>query len=125
MAIRLLDRCIKQGHVVLLMFIIFFDLLSHSCHGLSSTMPTRLSDNVLFKELLIMPTADIEQHAKELYNKALLDFGPIGKTLKENCAGWLEMGCSCTGTAEEVILQCKEIGLQEVPKDLPKELFKL
>jgi hypothetical protein len=125
MAIRLLDRIIKQGHVVLLIFIVFFELFFHSCHGLSSTMQTRLSDNVLFKELLIMPTANIEQHAKELYDKALLDFGPVGKTVKEHCATWIEMGCSCSGTSDELVLQCKGLGIQDIPKNLPKELHKL
>lgn len=123
MAIRTLYGIFKRGQFVLI--ILLFEIFFHSCHGLSSTIQTRLSDNVLIRETLLMPSSDIEREAKDLYEKALLQFGPVGKTLKEICGPWTERGCSCTGTSEEVILQCKDLDLQEVPNDLPKELYKL
>lgn len=48
------------------------------------------------------------------------------KTLQEICAAWEEKGCKCSGSAEEIQLNCRGvISFDAVPFDLPDNLVKL
>jgi len=92
---------------------------------LSKLHTARLSDNVLIQESLVIPSRDAESEARRLYDEALKQYGDLGKTLKEICAPWKDRGCICTGTSDEVVLNCRATYLSSVPNELPEELIKL
>ncbi|GAB0091298.1 Leucine-rich repeat [Sergentomyia squamirostris] len=80
----------------------------------------------IFSESVVIPGADPEREAKELYDKALQQFNVgTGRTLRAICASWDGRGCQCSGSTDEVVLMCKGLELEEVPVDLPIELIKL
>lgn len=115
--------CLPRGHLVLLAFML---LNFTKCNVTLSKLQTpRLSDNVLLKESLVIPTSNAESEARRLYDEALKQYGDLGKTLKDICKPWKARGCSCTGTSEEVALACRGAGLNVVPDNLPEELIKL
>ena len=92
---------------------------------LSKLQPSKLSENILLKETLVISPNNAEIEAKRLYDEALKQYGDLGKTLKEICKPWKDKGCKCSGTSEEVILACRDSGLTAVPENLPSELIKL
>jgi hypothetical protein len=107
-------------------FVVFMLLNFTKCNvTLSKLQTTRLNENVLMKESLVIPSDDAENEARRLYDEALKQYGDLGKTLKEICLRWKAMGCSCTGTSDEVLLGCRGTNLIAVPENLPEELIKL
>jgi hypothetical protein len=72
-----------------------------------------------------VPSRNVEEEAKRLYDEALKQYGDLGKTLKEICEPWKAQGCTCKGTSDEVELSCRGMSLSTVPHGLPKELIKL
>ncbi|XP_065072705.1 leucine-rich repeat-containing G-protein coupled receptor 5 isoform X2 [Ochlerotatus camptorhynchus] len=68
---------------------------------------------------------DPEKQAKAMYEKALQQYGIVGRTLKEICKPWQAKGCQCAGSSDEVALTCRSIGLETIPVNLPAELVKL
>lgn len=92
---------------------------------LSKLQTTRLANNGLIQESLVIPSEDAESEARRLYDEALKQYGDLGKTLREICLPWKAKGCSCTGTSDEVILVCRHADLTAVPDDLPGEVIKL
>lgn len=92
---------------------------------LSKLQTTRLADNALIQESLVIPSDNAESEARRLYDEALKQYGDLGKTLREICLPWKAKGCSCSGTSEEVILVCRHLDLIAVPEDLPVEMIKL
>src|SRR5690349_24124831 len=105
--------CFPRGHLVLLAFM----LLNFTKYNvtLSKLQTPRLSENVLLKESLVIPTSNAESEARRLYDEALKQYGDLGKTLKEICQPWKARGCSCSGSSEEVVLICRGAGLKVVP----------
>lgn len=88
--------------------------------------PIFLSDEILLRESVIMPSSiDSEKEAKELYDKALKQYGSYGASARNICAIWEARGCQCSGAVEELALSCRGIGFEEVPLDLPLEIVKL
>lgn len=120
-----MDRVTRASrrHLVLIAFM----LLNFTNRNvtLSKLQTTRLTDNSLIQESLVIPSDNAENEARRLYDEALKQYGDLGKTLKEICLPWKTKGCSCTGTSEEVILVCRHSSLTTVPEDLPEELIKL
>lgn len=112
-----------RGHLVLIAFTLLN--FTNSNVTLSKLQTARLSDNILLKETLVIPTKNAESEARRLYDEALKQYGDLGKTLKEICLPWKEKGCSCTGTSDEVVLVCRSLQLTTVPENLPEELIKL
>lgn len=47
------------------------------------------------------------------------------RTLLDVCAPWEEKGCKCSGSAEQITMNCHAVDLNGVPKDLPDNLVKL
>lgn len=92
----------------------------------TTTMATPSSTHGIIRESVVIPASDPEREAKELYDKALQQFEvATGKTLRGICVSWDGRGCQCSGSADEVVLVCKGLELEEVPVDLPIELIKL
>lgn len=113
----------RRGHLVLIAFLL---LNFTKCNEtLSKLQTTRLSDNILLQESLVIPSKNAESEARRLYDEALKQYGDLGKTLKEICQPWKAKGCACTGSAEEVVLSCRGLDLISVPENLPEELIKL
>lgn len=112
-----------RGHLVLVAFML---LNFTKCNvTLSKLQPTRLADNVLIQESLVIPSDNAESEARRLYDEALKQYGDLGKTLKEICLPWKAKGCTCKGTSDEVTLVCRGAQLTEVPDNLPEELIML
>lgn len=100
-------------------------LLLNLGETLSKLQTTRLSDNLLLHDSVVIPTNNAESEARRLYEEALQQFGDLGKTLKEICQPWKEKSCTCTGSSDAVTLNCRAAHLAEVPSNLPEELIKL
>ncbi|XP_053694769.1 leucine-rich repeat-containing G-protein coupled receptor 5 [Sabethes cyaneus] len=126
MAVRFTNHLTMKGHVVLvLLILLLFQIYTSSVHGLSPTLQTTSQTKLMLKESLLIPSMDSEKEAKAMYEKALQQYGIVGRTLKEICKPWQSRGCQCVGSSEEVALICRNIGLDAVPTDLPAELVKL
>ncbi|XP_055637267.1 follicle-stimulating hormone receptor isoform X2 [Toxorhynchites rutilus septentrionalis] len=126
MVVRFINHSTMKGHVVLvLLVLLFFHCCVRNVHGLRPTLQTTSQTKMMLKESLLMPSSDPEKEAKEMYEKALQQYGIVGRTLKEICKPWQAMGCQCVGSSEEVALTCRGIGLEMVPMKLPSELVKL
>lgn len=109
-----------------LVLIAFMLLNFTNCNVTLSKLQTpKLSENILLQESLVISPDDAESEARRLYDEALKQYGDLGKTLKEICLPWKDKGCTCTGTSDEVILGCRNLGLNAVPENLPGELIKL
>lgn len=91
----------------------------------TANRPIFLSDDILISESVIMPSIDSEKEAKDLYDKALKQYGSYGASARNICATWEARGCQCSGSVEELALSCRGIGFEEVPLDLPLEIVKL
>lgn len=91
----------------------------------AANRPIFLSDDILISESVIMPSMDSEKEAKDLYDKALKQYGSYGASARNICATWEARGCQCSGSVEELALSCRGIGFEEVPLDLPLEIVKL
>jgi hypothetical protein len=111
-----------RHHVVLIAFVL---LNFTNINVTLSKLQTRLSENNLIQETLVIPTDNAESEARRLYDEALKQYGDLGKTLREICLPWKTKGCSCSGTSDEVLLACRRSELNAVPEDLPEELIKL
>ncbi|KAL1373583.1 hypothetical protein pipiens_005136 [Culex pipiens pipiens] len=123
-----------KGHVVLVLLVL---LLFQSCARtalqrqgalgalVSPTFQTTSQTKMMLKETLFIPSSDPEKEAKAMYEKALQQYGIVGRTLKEICKPWQVRGCQCAGSSEEVALTCRGIGLEAIPVNLPTELVKL
>ncbi|XP_058815263.1 follicle-stimulating hormone receptor-like [Topomyia yanbarensis] len=126
MAVRFTNHLTMKGHVVLvLLILLLFQSYTRSAHGLSPTLQTTSQTKMMLKESLLIPSMDSEKEAKAMYEKALQQYGIVGRTLKEICKPWQTRGCQCVGSSEEVALTCRGIGLETVPVDLPAEIVKL
>ncbi|XP_055600909.1 leucine-rich repeat-containing G-protein coupled receptor 5A-like [Uranotaenia lowii] len=127
MAVRFTNHLTTKGHVVLvlLVLLLFQSYSAKIVHGLSPTLQTTSQTKMMLKESLLIPSIDPEKEAKAMYEKALQQYGFVGRTLKEICKPWQLKGCQCAGSSEEVVLNCRGIGLETVPVDLPAELVKL
>lgn len=90
----------------------------------SVPMPAILTDEIIFRDS-VMPSMDSEKEARELYDKALKQYGSYGASARNICATWELRGCTCSGAVEELALSCRGIGFEEVPLDLPLEIIKL
>lgn len=78
------------------------------------------------RESVVISTAvDAEKEAQDLYDKALRQYGSYGASARNICATWELRGCQCTGSVEELTLSCRDVGLVEVPTELPVEIVKL
>lgn len=78
------------------------------------------------RESVVISTADdAEKEAQDLYDKALKQFGSYGASARNICATWELRGCQCTGSVEDLTLSCRDVGLVEVPDELPVEIVKL
>lgn len=92
----------------------------------SPVIPVPPVPNQQIRESVVISTADdAEKEAQELYNKALKQFGAYGALARNICATWEMQGCQCTGSVEELTLTCRDVGLVEVPNELPMEIVKL
>lgn len=106
------------------MFVAFLLLNLTKCNE-TKLQTTRLSENGLIQESVVIPSSNAESEARRLYDEALKQYGDLGKTLKEICQPWKVKSCTCTGTSEEVNLNCRAANLAAVPNNLPEELIKL
>lgn len=127
MAVRFTNHLTMKGHVVLVLLVL---LLFQSCtrcgaYGINPTLQTTSQTKMKLKESLLIPSMDPEKEAKAMYEKALQQYGIVGRTLKEICKPWQAKGCQCAGSSDEVALTCRGIGLETVPVNLPAELVKL
>lgn len=123
MAIRIIkNNKSVQGHFVLVFLIILISKILF-INALAPTISSQ--QNVMMSETVVAVSKDSEKEAKELYDKALLEYGQTGRPVRKICKTWEEKGCQCSGTSEEVHLICRGIGFNEVPNDLPIEIFKL
>lgn len=112
-----------RGNLVLIAFML---LNFTKCNvTLSKLQTSRLADNALIQESLVIPSDNAESEARRLYDEALKQYGDLGKTLKEICLPWKVRGCLCKGSSDEVTLICRGSHLTEVPDDLPEELLML
>lgn len=91
--------------------------------------PTRTNSNAKgrssFESVVILSSANSQQDAEEMYDKALRHYDENVYTTRQMCSAWEKRGCQCTGTIEQLTLSCRAIGLNETPTDLPKSLIKL
>lgn len=87
--------------------------------------PSAISNDVIIRESVVIPSMDSEKEAKELYDKALKQYGSYGANARNICAIWELRGCQCSGPVEELALSCRSVGFEEVPLDLPLEIIKL
>lgn len=100
-------------------------------HSTKTTTPTTLRTHKTTKikhsisESIVILTPDSERQAKDAYDKALQQFDSYGISTRQTCTVWEKRGCQCSGTIEELILSCRNIGLNETPTILPKNLIKL
>lgn len=114
---------VPRSHLLLIITVL---LILIKCNETSSKLhSTKLSDAILLQESVVIPSKNVEEEAKRLYNEALKQYGDLGKTLKEICDPWKAKGCMCSGTAEEVSLSCRNLQFITVPQSLPEELIKL
>lgn len=81
--------------------------------------------SVIRESVVIPSSVDSEKEAKELYDKALKQYGSYGASARHICAVWELRGCQCSGAVEELALSCRDVGFEEVPLDLPAEIIKL
>lgn len=115
---------VPRSHLLLIVFVLLNFSKCNETH--SKLQKSKLSDTILLHDSLVVPSAkNVEEEAKKLYDEALKQYGDLGKTLKEICEPWKEMGCACKGTLEEVELSCRGVSLSSVPNNLPVELIKL
>lgn len=114
MANRITNYISVQGLSVLV-----FLLHIYLGYCVSTSMPS------IIRETVVMPSSDSEKEAKELYDKALKQYGSYGASARNICAIWELRGCECSGTVEELALSCRDVGFEEVPLDLPQEIIKL
>lgn len=81
-------------------------------------------DNRIRESVVISTAVDAEREAQDLYDKALRQYDAYGASARNTCATWEMRGCQCT-VAEKLTLTCRNVGLEEVPLDLPAEIVKL
>jgi hypothetical protein len=112
---------IPRSHLLLIIFVL---LNFTKCNETLSKIQ-KLSQPILLKETLVIPSNNAEDEAKRLYEEALKQYGDLGKTIKEICEPFKLQGCTCTGTSDEVLLLCRNIALTNIPRNLPEELIKL
>lgn len=114
---------IPRSHLLLIIFI----LLNFTKYNetLSKLQKSKLSETILLHDTLVVPTRNVEEEAKRLYDEALKQYGDLGKTLKEICDPWKSIGCLCKGTSDEVELLCRGMSLSSIPHGFPEELVKL
>lgn len=79
----------------------------------------------IIRESVLKSSADAEREAQELYDKALKQYGSYGASARAICEVWETKGCQCSGTVEELQLSCRNVGLEEVPLELPLDIVKL
>lgn len=92
----------------------------------SSIPPSiNLSDQEQIRESVVLPSVDSEREAKELYDKALKQYGSFGPSVQKICGPWILRGCQCTGSYEEITLLCRGVGFEEIPLDIPSDVIKL
>lgn len=91
----------------------------------STSIPSAISDDVVIRESVVIPSVNSEQEAKELYDQALKQFGTYGSFARNICSTWEQRGCQCSGGAEELALSCRSVGFAEIPLDLPSDIIKL
>lgn len=116
-------KSFSRWYLILIAFMLLN--FTNSNVTLSKLQTPNLSQNILLKESLVLSPNNAESEARRLYDEALKQYGDLGKTLKEICLPWKDKGCTCTGTADEVILVCRDLDLSAVPENLPEELIKL
>lgn len=115
---------ISRSYLLLIVFILLnFTKYNETLSKLQ--VSKKLSDTLLLRDTVVIPTRNVEEEAKRLYDEALKQYGDLGKTLKEICDPWKAIGCLCKGTSEQVELSCRGIGISYVPHHLPEELVKL
>lgn len=110
-----------------LLLLIVFILLNFTKYNetLSKLQTSKLSDTILLHDSLVVPSGNIEEEAKRLYDEALKQYGDLGKTLKEICDPWKAIGCLCKGSSDEVEISCRGMSISSIPHGLPEELVKL
>lgn len=90
-------------------------------------LSTERASAVGIKEAIVIPTYDPHKEAQRLYNEALQQFGATNmKTMKEVCGPWEQKGCSCSGSVEKTILNCRGQRINALMfDDFPETLIKL
>lgn len=93
---------------------------------LPSPSLTTADDGRIRESVVISTAVDAEREAQDLYDKALRQYDAYGASARNTCATWELRGCQCTlAAADELTLSCRNVGLEEVPLDLPAEIVKL
>lgn len=106
--------------------VLVFVLHVYLVYGLSTTIPSAISDDTVIRESVVIPSSvNSEQEAKDLYDQALKQFGSYGSSARNVCSTWERRGCQCSGGVEELALSCRSVGFAEIPLDLPAEIVKL
>lgn len=83
------------------------------------------NDDRIRESVVISTSVDAEKEAQDLYDKALKQYDSYGASARNICAEWELRGCQCTVSMAELTLSCRNVGLEEVPLDLPVEIVKL
>lgn len=102
--------------------VLVFVLHIYLVYCVSTSIPTAISDDVVIRESVVIPSVNSEQEARELYDQALKEYGAFARNV---CSTWKLRGCQCSGADEELALSCRGVGLEEIPLDLPSEIVKL
>ncbi|XP_030377139.1 leucine-rich repeat-containing G-protein coupled receptor 6 [Scaptodrosophila lebanonensis] len=121
---------------------------STSTTATPKTSSTPYSHGHGIRENVMLPSADSEREAQILYEKSLQEYhgtatstaavaagvgvggaGAAGKsntrTVHSVCELWLQKHCHCTGSLENLKLNCRSIGILAVPVNLPSEVIVL
>lgn len=126
-------NCITRNYSVQGLSVLVF-LLMHISKGYCVStsipfpppLPPSSSSSAVIRETVVIPSSiDSEKEARELYDKALQQYGSYGASARNICAIWESRGCTCSGAVEELALSCRDVGFEEIPLDLPSEIIKL
>lgn len=83
-------------------------------------------DDQIRESVVISPShQDAERDARTLYDKALKQYDTDAASVRNVCVTWELRGCQCAVDKEKLSLTCRNVGLEEVPLDLPADIVKL
>lgn len=107
------------------LLVLVFLLHIYFVYCVSTSIPSAISDDVVIRESVVIPSVNSEQEAKELYDQALKQYSSYGSFARNVCATWESRGCQCSGGVEDLALSCRSVGFEEIPLDLPTDIVKL